>query len=133
MKKVNFVGNYIPIHERMFIVNFEKFKKFRKIPVVISLSILNSKVSRCLNDHLFLKIKYRLIMGKKLNLENPESFNEKIQWLKINDRKPIYTMLVDKYEVRKYVAEKIGDDYLVPIIGVWRKFDDIDFEMLPER
>ncbi|MCL2101834.1 MAG: hypothetical protein FWH22_09010 [Fibromonadales bacterium] len=56
-------------------------------------------------------------------------FNEKMQWLKINDRKPIYTQLVDKYEARKFVAEKIGEKYLIPLLGIWNNIDEIDFEM----
>ena len=72
-------------------------------------------------------------MGKKLDLENPQTFNEKLQWLKLYDRKGEYTKMVDKYEVRKYIAEKIGEEYLIPLLGVWDKFDDIDFDKLPNQ
>lgn len=86
-----------------------------------------------LPDEIFLKIRYRLEMGKKLNLKNPQTFNEKLQWLKLYDRNPEYTKMVDKYEVRKYIAEKIGEEYLIPLLGVWDSFDEIDFEKLPDQ
>ncbi|HHV10477.1 MAG TPA: glycosyltransferase [Clostridiales bacterium] len=70
--------------------------------------------------------------GLILNLENPKSFNEKIQWLKLNDDNALKRELLDKYESRKWVADRIGDKYLVPLLGVWDKFNDIDFEKLPD-
>ncbi len=85
-----------------------------------------------LTDEDVLKKQYRVILNKELDLKNPSTFNEKIQWLKLNDRKEIYTQLVDKYEVRKFIAENIGEKYLIPIIGVWDSADDIEFENLPE-
>lgn len=72
-------------------------------------------------------------MGKKLDLENPKTFNEKIQWLKLYDRKPLYTKMVDKYEAKKYVAELIGEEYIIPTLGVWDRFEDIDFDALPNQ
>lgn len=84
-----------------------------------------------LTDEQFLKLQYYLSMGKHLDLENPQTFNEKLQWLKLHDRNPKYTKLVDKYEVRKYVAEKIGEDYLIPLYGVYDSYDEIDFAELP--
>ena len=80
-----------------------------------------------------LKIEYWLKVGKKLNLDNPQTFCEKIQWLKLYNRKPEYTMMVDKLAVKKYVADRIGDEYVIPVLGVWEKPEDIDFESLPER
>lgn len=87
---------------------------------------------RFLNDETYVKLYYVLKFKKRLNINNPKTFNEKIQWLKLNDRKQIYVDLVDKYEVRKYIKEKIGEEYLVPIYGVWDNFDDIDFDKLPK-
>lgn len=84
-----------------------------------------------LPDETYLKLYYFSVFKKKLDLKNPTSFNEKIQWLKINDRNPEYIKLVDKYEVREYIEKTIGKKYLVPIIGVYDNFDDIDFEKLP--
>jgi hypothetical protein len=69
--------------------------------------------------------------GHKLNLKNPVLYNEKLQWLKLHDRKADYSGLVDKYEVRKYVAQTIGEEYLISLYGVWDNFDDIPFDKLP--
>ena len=84
-------------------------------------------------DKLYLKIKYKRTFNKKLNLKNPQTFNEKLQWLKLYNRNPEYTKMVDKYEVREYIKEKIGEEYLIPLIGVYDKFDDIDFDKLPNQ
>ena len=86
-----------------------------------------------LDDKAYLKLMYKIHMGKSLNLDHPQTFNEKLQWLKIHDRNPLYTTLVDKYEVKKYVADKIGEQYIIPTLGVWNHFDDIDFDSLPDQ
>ncbi len=85
-------------------------------------------------DKIYLKIAYKLSLKKKLNLKNPQTFNEKLQWLKLYDRKPEYTKMVDKYEVREYIASKIGEEYLIPLVGgPWNSFDEIDFDKLPDQ
>ena len=112
---------------------FSKILKAICKPKLIALYILNFKMFRLLPDDIFLRIKYRLIMGKPLDLKKPKTFNEKLQWLKLYDRKPEYTKLVDKYEVRKYIAETIGEQYLIPLLGVYDSFDDIDFDTLPNQ
>ena len=76
---------------------------------------------------------YRKITGKRLDLNNPQSFNEKVQWLKLYDSTPIKTRLADKYLVREWVKEKIGEKYLIPLLGVYDRFEDIDFEKLPNQ
>lgn len=86
-----------------------------------------------LSDKTYLKIAYRIKFGKKLNLDNPQTFNEKLQWIKLYDRNPLYTQLVDKYEVKKYIADRIGSEYIIPTLGVWDHFDEIDFEKLPNQ
>ncbi len=86
-----------------------------------------------MSDELYLKIGYWIKFKKKLNLENPQTYNEKLQWLKLYDRKPLYTKLVDKYEVKNIVAEKIGAEYIIPTLGVWEHFDEIDFDKLPNQ
>lgn len=86
-----------------------------------------------LPDEEFLKKAYRKIMGRELNLESPQTFNEKLQWLKLYDRDSRYTVMVDKYLVRDYIAEKLGEEYLIPLLGVWDDPDDIDFDALPEQ
>lgn len=84
-------------------------------------------------DVFYLKVVYWLKMGKKLNLKNPMSFNEKLQWLKLYDRKPEYTVMVDKVKVKEYVASKIGEEYIIPTLGVWERAEDIDFNSLPDK
>ncbi len=86
-----------------------------------------------LPDSMYLKIIYRLRIGKKLNLIQPITFNEKLQWLKLHDRKELYVTLVDKIEVKKYIAKTIGEKYVVPTIGIWKDTKEIDFELLPEK
>lgn len=81
----------------------------------------------------YLKSWYREKTGKYLDLENPKTFNEKMQWLKLYDCTPQKTLLADKYLVRDWVKEKIGEEYLVPLLGVWDNFDEIDFSKLPEQ
>ncbi|SNS62323.1 TupA-like ATPgrasp [Bacillus sp. OK838] len=90
-------------------------------------------VQTFISDDLYLRIQYKNFIGKKLNLKDPKSFNEKLQWLKINDRNPFYTNLVDKYEVRKYIEKTIGNEYLIPLLGVYNTFDEIDFATLPDQ
>ena len=84
-------------------------------------------------DAFYLKLLYMNRMKKKLNLNNPETYNEKLQWLKLYDRIPEYTQMVDKYEAKKYVAERIGEEYIIPTLGVWDRFEDIDFDSLPNQ
>lgn len=84
-------------------------------------------------DEIYLKIMFRCKFGRKLNLIIPKTFNEKLQWLKLYDRKDEYKMMVDKIEVRKFVSDKIGSDYLIPILGFYESFEEIDFDKLPEE
>lgn len=86
-----------------------------------------------MDDEAYLKRKYRACMGKELNLGSPQTFNEKLQWLKLHDRKPEYTTMVDKYAVKKYVADIIGEEYIIPTLGVWNHFDEINFDKLPNQ
>lgn len=88
---------------------------------------------RWLPDGLYLRIMYHASQLKKLHLNNPVAYTEKIQWLKLYDRNPLYTTLVDKYKVREYVAEKIGNEYIIPLLGVWDSPDKIKFDLLPDR
>lgn len=86
-----------------------------------------------LSDKSYLQKRYRAHFGKKLNLVDPQTFNAKLQWLKLYDRKPIYTTMVDKYAVKEYVAAQIGEEYIIPTLGLWERFDDIDFDALPDQ
>ncbi len=84
-------------------------------------------------DKMYLRIKYYLRMGKCLNLRHPITYNEKIQWLKLYGRSEKDVMLCDKYAVKKYISETIGEKYVIPLIGVWDNPDDIDFSGLPDK
>ena len=86
-----------------------------------------------MSDEEFIKRKFSIIMKKELNLNNPITFNEKLQWLKLHDRKLEYSMMVDKVAVKNYIAEKLGEEYLIPTLGVWEKATDIDFDTLPDK
>lgn len=86
-----------------------------------------------ISDKTYLKLLYETRIGKKLNLKNPITFDEKLQWLKLYDRKDEYTVWADKYEVRNYVAEKLGEQYLIPLLGVWNSADELKLDDLPEQ
>ncbi len=84
-------------------------------------------------DRLYLKMLFRLRMGYKLNLDNPRTFSEKLQWLKLYNRKPEYIQMVDKVGAKEYVAGIIGEEYIIPTLGVWDSVDEIDFKKLPNQ
>ena len=86
-----------------------------------------------LPDKPYLQLYYLMKLKKKLHFKNPQSFNEKLQWLKLYDRKNAYTTMVDKYEAKRYVAERIGEEYIIPTLGVWDCVEDIDFDALPSK
>lgn len=81
----------------------------------------------------FLKIRYRFVFKKTLDLENPKTYTEKLQWLKLFDQRLEYTTMVDKYEVKKFVSERIGEQYVIPLLGVWNRVEDISFDTLPDK
>lgn len=88
-------------------------------------------VSPLVSDEMYLKAMYRWCMGKPLSLKNPVTYNEKLQWLKLHSYNPLYTKMVDKITAKEYAASIIGDQYIIPTIDVWDKFDDIDLDSLP--
>ena len=95
---------------------------------------LIKKVGRIIPDRIFIQIKYLQWFGRLCNLKNPQTYNEKLQWLKLHDRNPVYTTMVDKYEVKKYISECIGTEYVIPSIGgPWDRFEEIDFDELPDQ
>jgi len=85
------------------------------------------------NDALYLKLKFYFVMGQRLNLDAPVTFNEKLQWLKLHSRDSRYTSLVDKLEVKRYISDVLGDEYVIPTLGVWDTPDEIDFNGLPNK
>ena len=86
-----------------------------------------------LPDKSYIKLYYQLRVGRKLNTNNPTTLNEKLQWLKFNYRFPLQSIVSDKLLVRDYVKEKIGEEYLIPLLGSWEKYEDIDFSLLPKQ
>lgn len=111
----------------------EKFIEGLKNPSYMMVLILNRLAPYIKNDELFLKLKYYFYFHKKLDLKNPRTYNEKLQWLKINDKKSEYTNMVDKVEAKKYASKIIGIKYIIPTLAVLEKFDDIDFNKLPNQ
>ena len=105
----------------------------RGIYVAAFNNLAHTNLFNKMSDKRFLEIAYKVRMGKKLDLDNPKTFNEKLQWLKLYDRNPKYTDYVDKYRVRNYVSETIGEEYLIPLLGVWDHAYDIDFDALPDQ
>ena len=83
-------------------------------------------------DKIYLKFFFAVRLGRIPNLKSPVTFNEKIQWLKLHDRRWEYIQMVDKYEVKKYAGGQIGQDHMIPSLGIWEKFEDINFDLLPE-
>ena len=114
-------------------MKLKNIKQFVTNPVA-RFYILNGRgFYKHLSDEKFIRKAYKVRMGKELSLEHPTTYNEKLQWLKLNDRNPLYTQMVDKYEVKKIVASAIGEEYIIPTLGVWDKFEDIDFDKLPKQ
>lgn len=94
---------------------------------------LATGVGRLIPDKTYLNIRFKKVFGRSVNWKDPKSYSEKLQWLKVYDRKPIYTTMVDKYEAKQYVAKKIGDEYIIPTLGIWDKVSDINFDALPDQ
>ncbi len=112
---------------------FQKVIKYIRYPRKIIIWLNEHGFARLFRDKFYLKHLYKDRMGKELNLQNPQTFNEKLQWLKLYDHKPEYTTMVDKYAVKQYVADKIGQKYVISTLGVWDKFENIDFQALPDQ
>lgn len=100
---------------------------------IFARQIIISKLKFLFTDEQYLKLMFPLSLGYPLNLEDPKTFNEKLQWLKLYNKNPLYTTLVDKYAVKEWVAEKIGSQYVIPTLGVWDDARKIDFDALPEK
>lgn len=107
-------------------------KVYFKHPKLLGLSLL-MKIGFWIPDKRYLQMLYYLKMGKRLNLDRPQSFCEKLQWLKLYDRQLRYTMMVDKLAVKDYVADIIGEKYIIPTIGIWERPEDINFDDLPQQ
>lgn len=97
------------------------------------LRYLVNHYERYLTDRQLIRCRFRIIFHRPIHLRKPQTFYEKIQWLKLHDRKEVYHQMADKYLMREYVSQHIGDDYLVPLVGHWEKPEDIDFDSLPKE
>lgn len=108
-------------------------KLYLKSPSRLLFRLGRDSFLRRLNDRDYIKLLFKVNLGYSLNLDNPRSFNEKLNWIKLYDHNPLYTTMVDKYEVKNYVADVIGNKYIIPTLGVWDRFEDIDFDVLPSQ
>ncbi len=108
-------------------------KKAIRDPKRILHYLLGKRISRVLSDKAFIKLYYYASFGRFPDIEHPKTYNEKLQWLKLYDRRHEYMLMVDKLEAKKYAASVIGEQYVIPTLGVWDDFDEIDFSKLPER
>ena len=103
-----------------------------KILIKIVLKLARNNIIP-ISDKTYLILLGKIRLEKKINIDNPTTFNEKLQWLKLYDKNPEYTKMVDKYEAKKYVSEIIGDEYIIPTLGIYNNFEDIDFDKLPNE
>ena len=110
-----------------------KLKKALRSPLGTIITIVGPEKMSFLSDEVFIKAVFKMRVGYRLNLDNPQTYNEKLQWIKLYDRDPRYTIMVDKVKVRDLISKTIGDQYLIPCIGVWNSEEEIDFESLPEQ
>lgn len=110
----------------------QSFKSYIRNPKSFLISVVMN-LNWLFSDETYLKILYFIHLGKSLNLKNPTTFTEKLQWLKLYNHRQEYTTMVDKYAVKEYVRNILGDEYIISTIGVWNKPEDIDFESLPNR
>lgn len=115
-------------------MNRNTIKRWIENPWRIGKSLAQRGWLKYLPDKAYLSILYRATLNKKINWDAPKTFNEKLQWLKVYDRNPVYCTMVDKYEAKQYASERIGDGYIVPVLGgPWSSFDEIDFDLLPDQ
>ena len=125
-----YMGRFLSNKGAVLIRNDVGKRMTAKLRIYRKICTLGMKI---LPDKLYLTLLYEVRTGKRINWEYPESFNEKLNWLKLYDRRPEYVKMADKYEVRDYIREKLGEEYLIPLLGVWDSVEDIDFLSLPEQ
>ena len=111
----------------------KRIKTVLKDPWKIVVNLSHKNRFKWMEDEKYLKFTFRAKMHRRLDLDNPITMNEKLQWLKLYDRKDFYHTIVDKYEVRSYIKKVLGEEYLVPLLGVWERFEEIDFDALPDE
>lgn len=112
---------------------FGKVKRYVQDPYYALGYDLIKKCPHLMSDKYYLSVLWKMVMGYKLDWKHPKTFNEKLQWLKLNDRNPLYTTLVDKYRVKQWVADRIGEQYVIPTLAVYNSVDEIDLDKLPNQ
>lgn len=112
---------------------FNKLKRYVQDPYYALGYDMIKKCPHLMSDKFYLSVLWKMIMGYELDWEHPKTFNEKLQWLKLHDRNPLYTTLVDKYRVKQWVADKIGEQYVIPTLAVYNSIDEIDLDELPNQ
>lgn len=112
---------------------FKKVKRYVRSPYYALGTDLLKHHPDWMSDKYFLRVLWKQIMGYPLNLNNPQTFNEKLQWMKLYDRNPLYTTLVDKHMVKQWVADRIGAEYVIPTLAVYDSVDEIDVSKLPNK
>lgn len=110
-----------------------KVSKLLKDPYYVFGKFLMNHFPRIMSDRYYIKVAWKKYMGYPLDLDHPRTFNEKLQWLKLYDRNPLYPKLVDKIAAKQWVAGKIGDRYVIPTLAIYDRVDQIDLDKLPER
>lgn len=115
-------------------MNFNTVKYFLQQPRRVLIGMSSKGMLKWMPDKLYLRLVSKEFLGYTLNLDEPRSFSEKVNWLKLYNRRPEYTQMVDKYAAREYIAGKIGEEYLIPLVGgPWENFGEIDFDALPNE
>ena len=107
--------------------------KYLKRPQYLLYRVLCSNPRLIKSDELYVRMRYSFCLGRRLNLKNPVTYNEKLQWLKLYNRRPEYTVMVDKHAVKEYVANKIGAEHIIPTLGVWNNPQEVNWEALPDQ
>lgn len=110
-----------------------KYVDYLMHPTKLILALSAHGLLPILSDRKYIELMFKYRMGYTLNLNNPVTYNEKLQWLKLFDHDPLHSLLCDKFEAKKYISNLIGDEYIVPTLGVWDSFDKIDFDALPNQ
>jgi hypothetical protein len=112
---------------------FKKLKRYIQDPYYALGNDMIKKCPHLMSDKFYLSVLWKMLKGYELDWKHPKTFNEKLQWLKLYDRNPLYTTLVDKYRVKQWVADKIGERYIVPTLAVYNSVDEIDLDKLPDQ
>ncbi len=112
---------------------FNKVKRYIRDPYYALGNDMIQKCPHLMSDKFYLSVLWRIQMGYELDWKHPKTFSEKLQWLKLYDRKSVYTTMVDKYRAKQWIAERIGEQYIIPTLAVYKSVDEIDLDQLPDR